>query len=292
MRTIAQSQVMASAFELMGESFADAQEERVVALVAHLNRRVRQGWEAYPWPELCRIEERFFAALYDNAIAYVAGDVVRYTPPGEALGYYRALGATTGNVPTDTAWWELVGSEWVPTVGFEQDGEEPIGECLQAWSADPRISRRAFEVPFVVTDRGIEFWRTPMASVWLRYRLRPSTYSARVWDATRSEVPGALVYYVDSVTGDGDTWRCVAAAAAGESPATHPAKWEKIAFPYVLATFASFGAFRDLLKSDGQTDKSLVEEREVRAHLEDAIEQIESQQSQGRGFRVATRAVY
>lgn len=46
-------------------------------------------------PEFTRVE-------YSNATAYVAGDVRYYPTTGEC---YRALQATTGNAPTDPAYW-------------------------------------------------------------------------------------------------------------------------------------------------------------------------------------------
>lgn len=44
------------------------------------------------------------APAYDNAEAYAAGDLVTYDG-----GLYRALQATTGNLPTDPVYWEKVG---------------------------------------------------------------------------------------------------------------------------------------------------------------------------------------
>lgn len=41
---------------------------------------------------------------YDPAATYAAGDLVKYSG-----GLYRATAATTGNLPTDTAYWEKVG---------------------------------------------------------------------------------------------------------------------------------------------------------------------------------------
>lgn len=42
---------------------------------------------------------------YDNATAYVADDLVTYSG-----SLYRALGATTGNLPTNVTYWELLGA--------------------------------------------------------------------------------------------------------------------------------------------------------------------------------------
>ncbi|ASL26248.1 phage tail protein [Azotobacter chroococcum] len=44
------------------------------------------------------------AEAYDNATAYVLGDLVTYEG-----GLYRALQATTGNLPTNTVYWEKIG---------------------------------------------------------------------------------------------------------------------------------------------------------------------------------------
>lgn len=54
---------------------------------------------------------------------------------------------------------------------------------------------------------------------------------------------------------EGDWYECVSAAAAGESPGTHPAKWRKIEIPDFLAKPIAEIAIGSLLRTDGQNDK-------------------------------------
>lgn len=44
---------------------------------------------------------------YDAATAYAIGDYVQYTS-GSVINFYKATAATTGNLPTDTSYWEAI----------------------------------------------------------------------------------------------------------------------------------------------------------------------------------------
>lgn len=54
---------------------------------------------------------------------------------------------------------------------------------------------------------------------------------------------------------EGDWYECVAATAAGESPASHPAKWRKLEIPNFAARPIVEIAIGSLLAADGQNDK-------------------------------------
>lgn len=65
-------------------------------------------------------------------------------------------------------------------------------------------------------------------------------------------------YFVDG--GKGDFYQCVAGTSAGQSPATHPAKWVKMAIPELFTPFLVHRASALVLPGEGQSDKSLVED--------------------------------
>lgn len=78
-------------------------------------------WEYHYWPLLQRVEQRFFAADYDAATAYAAGDFVFNTADQT---YYLALRASTGQDPEDNlAYWvqadtEFSASDYDDTVAY------------------------------------------------------------------------------------------------------------------------------------------------------------------------------
>ena len=72
------------------------------AISVYLDTRLKLIWEFYPWPDLVRVEKRYYRPLYAAATTYAAGDEVYY--PTEEK-YYQALKASTGNAPTLTTHW-------------------------------------------------------------------------------------------------------------------------------------------------------------------------------------------
>lgn len=109
MRTVTYKSVLDQAAQMLGIIPADLSTEDAAELNGYINRRVRFAWETFFWPDLMRVEQRAFAPLYENATAYTAGDQVWY--PAEDK-YYQAITSTTGNLPTDTAFWAEAQSEY------------------------------------------------------------------------------------------------------------------------------------------------------------------------------------
>jgi len=57
----------------------------------------------------------------------------------------------------------------------------------------------------------------------------------------------------------GDWYNCLTATAAGESPTSAPAKWERLVIPLALRDAIVAHATASLLYEDGQTDKARLE---------------------------------
>ena len=72
------------------------------AISVYLDTRLKLIWEFYPWPDLVRVEKRYYRPLYAAATTYAAGDEVYY--PTEEK-YYQALKSTQGNAPTLQTHW-------------------------------------------------------------------------------------------------------------------------------------------------------------------------------------------
>jgi len=84
-------------------------------LMVYIDQRFKQIWEYYDWPDIKRVEKRYYRPLYAAATTYTAGLEVYY--PTEKK-YYQALKSTQGNVPTSTSYWaeskqSYSGDSWV-----------------------------------------------------------------------------------------------------------------------------------------------------------------------------------
>lgn len=70
------------------------------ALRRSANRRLGTAWEYHFWPELGRLEQRFYRAAWSSVTAYTATTEVYYAP---TQTYYQALQASTNQAPADSA---------------------------------------------------------------------------------------------------------------------------------------------------------------------------------------------
>ena len=148
----------------------------VAAFLEYINSAVGNLWDNYPFPEWTRIEARTYRAAYVSGTAYAAGDEVFYGGT-----YYRALVPTTGNQPDDGVNWEPA-TGLVQNVSLEQAGETAIGEILEVYGADPRVTPGATRYPFSLVEDGI-LVRSGPATVWLEFTLRPPAFAVADLDA-------------------------------------------------------------------------------------------------------------
>lgn len=284
MRTVTFKSVLDRALKLSGIPVDEAQVDDVAMLTEFINMRLRTAWEAFPWPERTRLEERFFRADYAAGTTYAEGDEVYY--PAED-SYYRALGATTGNAPTNTTYWEEADDDLDRYVAWEQTGLEAVDAVFAVWDSNPRLYKDAAEAAYSVSDTGVEISpeATVGTSVWLEYGARAPEMTDEEYDATATYVTGDRVYF----STDGKCYEANQACAAGDTPATDTDKWDEVEFPYILASYCAMGAYRDFLKGMGQTGRSRVEEADVDRLLQAEVEKVEAVQGRRRRLNVAVR---
>lgn len=98
MRTVDYSVIVAGTAALMGLQAGDLQSEDFALLRQFHDRRLQVAWEIHDWPDLMRLEQRYFRQFYSSATAYVAGDERFYLPTGK---YYQALQSSTGQTPAN-----------------------------------------------------------------------------------------------------------------------------------------------------------------------------------------------
>ncbi len=134
MRNIAYNSVLTQVYSLLNLVAADVTTADKTKINAFLQRRTREAFQFYYWPETMRIEERFYRANYVAATAYTASTATSatevYYPASKT--YYQALKAGTGNAPatlssgsytTNLSYWAPVaetysGNDWADATAY------------------------------------------------------------------------------------------------------------------------------------------------------------------------------
>jgi hypothetical protein len=119
-RTTPYSHILRGVTELIGIPYANLLTTEFETIRTFTDRRLAVAWEAEPWPELMRLEQRWFRANYASGTAYTAGQEVYYPVTDK---YYHALRATTGNAPDNVAYWaesktSYSGDDWVDGTAY------------------------------------------------------------------------------------------------------------------------------------------------------------------------------
>lgn len=256
----------ARALALSGTAAARVDGTDETQIRALIEGRLRMAWHHYWWPETMRVEERAYRDDYATGTTYAEGDEVYYPTNGK---YYTALGATTGNAPTDATYWAELTDLSPPEVAFAQTGKTAIGMVRSATTDDPLAAPRLRRLPFVLTATGVRIvWDTVPRTIYLWFQLRPPELSGATFSGAATYVPGDRVYFA-SGTGDyrGDFWVCLTATTAGESPLTTAAKWERVELPRFLLEAVAQGAAADMLRAGGKFEAGSFAE----ARAEDAL---------------------
>lgn len=122
--------VLRSAVHLAGITLSQLDSDDSVRWREWIEEELEEQWMMEKWPEFSVIEKRYFRDIYDNTKAYSAGDEVYY--PKEEK-YYQALRASTGNLPTDEAYW-AVSQETYDAAEYDNTKAYAVGD--QAWYPD------------------------------------------------------------------------------------------------------------------------------------------------------------
>lgn len=279
MRTVTFQSVLYGVATRLGlEPSHNLQTNQALALSEYINDRLETAWELEKWPEWTLAEERQFRADYNAGTAYVIGNEVYY-PTGNA--YYRAIAPGTGNLPTNTNFWEPATdlNAYVARAQSWEDNE--LGEVWGVYLADPRTTDRPRRVGFWESPDGIQM-DTSATTVWIEFGLPHPRFTAVTWDAASAYVVGDLVY----LAATGECYEAIQ-AGTGQDPSTQAAYWLKQDFPYVLAKHVKLAAIADALREDEEFDKAIAAEAKAQEALFDAIEKAERMIRQPGGYVVA-----
>lgn len=244
MRTTHFSPILFNALQYSGQDRHIISEETFAQFRDFINERVRHAWESQDWPDLLR--------------------VVQLTVTNDGNGLVTAA------IPADA------------------------GEILNCYDKDPLVSTRASELSFRLYNDGITqklVMPSDPGTVYAEYRTKRPELVGDLYSASVAYSVGAQVYFDSGsntgtytpVTGKphyGNFYNCLEATTAGQSPSTHPAKWQIVQIPYLFASYAARGAFADWLKSELQLEAAQAAEAEAQNTLTEAIDIVLRQQKQ------------
>lgn len=243
MRAVNFSTILFEGIQLAGQDRHNITDETFAQFRDFANQRLRMAWESQDWPDLVRVSQ-------------------------------FTVNATTGTV----------------TAAIPADA----GEVLNCYDQDPLLTSKAQPLSYRIYNDGsvvkLVFGSDP-STVWGEYRVKKPELFGDVWGSSIAYAVGAQAYF-DSGSGTGTTmpvpgkphygdfYECLEATTAGQSPATHPAKWSKKEVPYIFGTFVSRGMYADWLRSELQTEAAQVAEQEAQGMLDLEIDKIFRQQKQ------------
>jgi hypothetical protein len=174
------------------------------------------------------------------------------------------------------------------------------GYIINVYNDDQLKTTKVKNVPYRLFDYGtgvvLNFPSDPDA-VWCEYKLR----KPELWGEEFSkDVPysfGSQMYfdigasYTDSSSShlrlpdagkvcSGNFWNCIEATGPGQSPVTHPAKWERVEIPFSFSPYLSKAVAADWLNSEMQIEASQVAEAMADRTLGNLIDNITRIQKQ------------
>ena len=169
-------------------------------------------------------------------------------------------------------------ADWPPLVNVEErtvtagvipwseSGKAAIGQPLQIWRSDPRLSNASNAIPVEncgIIQGGVQLFGTNagLATAWVRYRLVTPEFNAADWDAATAYAEGEVAYQTD----DGNCYQALGATTGNEPPnATY---WIVQNLPRWLREPVEEGACAAMTREDGQAGVAQV----IAAAMEDWI---------------------
>lgn len=221
--------------------------------------------------------------LWIPGLVLAIGDKVQNPDDGRM---YQCIAAhTTGAVFDATKFGILTPLD--KYVAYDQAGLTPISEGKQpAYRRNPKVfTNNPGPLAFVPGNNGLQFdWRAPV-SVWIEFRPVPPQFASTIRSDSPAYAAGVTLY--DTATQD--CWTSLAAINPGESPTSTPAKWRRILFPAILASFVKRAALSDAIRDQKQTGRADDELVAAQEELQDTHDRILEAQGQ---FETAAVVAY
>jgi hypothetical protein len=278
MRVVSFKSVLEGVATRLGlEPSVNLERPQAAALTEYIQDKLEDAWELIPWPEWTIVEERQFRHDFSDTTSYVVGAEIYYETEDK---YYQCILDSTGNLPTDTAFWEEATEldQYVARDQFWEDTQ--IGAVWAVYRDDPRDFRNPIKVGWWMSSNGIQIMSTALTKVWIEFGLHPPRFTSSEWDSEETYAEDDIVYY--PITG-----QCYVALGPGANHVpTDTAFWDLQRFPYILAKHIKLAAVAEALKEDEAFDKATVQEGLAEFALSKAMDK----ESEGvRDHRVSMR---
>lgn len=220
----------------------------------------------------------YSASDWSSTTAYVAGNAV-YQPSDEY--FYQCHTLNTNQAPPNATYWgRLV--PFLRDIDFQQTGQNELGDVRKIWDRDAQVNEDAEAISFLVQQTGIVV-RGIENVVYVEFRKPTPSFSGAEWSSATAYAVADQVYS----TALGDFYKAIQAGT--NHLVTDTAYWERIDFPEVLQEVVAYGIFADMLRLDGQTQKSAVQEGRMVQILRKEYDRLERQQGQTTNLNVMMR---
>lgn len=213
MRTVNYSEVLQLTCELAGFTYSTSPTELLLRLRGHISRRFRSIYECDYWPELTRIEKRYYRPFFTPGDTYAAAAEVFFSGNASAVGAYyqtlRALPLTVSSltrvsataVCTTSSAHGLVTGDWVTITGASQTDYNLTTEVTV--TSTTQFTYAVLNSPTTPATGTIRATPNPTddASNLCLGNWYPcqSSYSGNTWTPSTAYTVGTVVYY--AVTG-------------------------------------------------------------------------------------------
>ena len=242
----------------------------------YINERLREAW-TWEWrPEMMLLEQRQYRPDFDDDGTYAIDDIV-WDPTGKK--YYISLANSNTDALSDATKWSDDLGEWDRYIAYEQTGKTKLGDVKGIYERNPRKNTTPGRLNFEMSENGIQVSSLAGNQVFVEFRKRPPEFTGTLYENTTANYyVGDLVWDEGTALGAQNSGECaVCIQAHTNSPARTPdnaSYWTKVDFPWILRPFVVRAAYSDFLAADGQTGKSIAEERRAFEHLEHAADAI------------------
>lgn len=244
MRTVDFSQVFFNALQFSGNDRENINDETFYQFRDFINYRLREIWESFPWVETTVLAE--FTSTEENGVRF-------FVPAADA------------------------------------------DEVLSVHNRNPLATSRAVEGEFRVwQDGSLQKVVVPrdFTSGWYLYRKSCPQLTGKKYDNQQVYFRDAQVYFdsgsntgtYEPVLGrphSGNFYKCVVESTiSGDSPASAPAKWQKIDIPYNFGTPLAWGSTANWFLSEGLIEAAAAMEQKYEMAREQEYDKATRQQGQ------------
>ncbi len=189
MRVTSYNAILTQVYSLLNLIAADVTAADKTKLNAFIQRRAREAFQFYWWPETMRIEERYYRPIYSASTAYTASTTSSTTEvffPATRT-YYQCLKSGTGNAPatlsggaytTNLGYWTPIGesyggNDWAASTAYAQGdivrnpGDGLFYQCHTAHTSSSSFDSTKFGLlvewlPYIALD---QTGKTPIGQV-------------------------------------------------------------------------------------------------------------------------------